>query len=216
MIENPHNEAVARHIGQDSGADTDPHSPFWIGAPATEFNGDFYGQPVAGHASRVLLEWSENHLYLLFVCPYERLHLKPNPQRNEETFELWNWDVAEVFLGTNFENIRRYWEFEVSPQGEWVDLDIDRDRDVPEDGWTWNSGCVAAARIDAAAKIWYGFLRIPWKAIGLRPATAGNRLRANFFRCQGADPERKYMAWQAPGRPSFHVPEAFGTLRLIE
>ena len=41
-----------------------------------------------------------------------------------ETNELWNWDVAEVFIGSDFKNIRRYKEFEVSPQAEWVDLDI--------------------------------------------------------------------------------------------
>jgi hypothetical protein len=210
------NEATARRVAQDSEADTDPRSAFWQGAPGTEFGGGFRGEPVAGHSSKVLLQWTPAHLYLLFVCPYEALHLRPNPQLGAETFELWNWDVAEVFLGSNFENIRRYTEFEVSPQGEWVDLDIDRDRAVPEEGWVWVSGCLASARIDEAAKIWYGFLRIPWTALDTRPAATGNRLRANFFRCQGADPERKYIAWQAPGKPSFHVPEAFGTLLLVE
>ena len=201
---------------QDSEADTDPRSAFWRGTPATEFGGGFHGEAIAGHSSKVLLQWTAAHLYLLFVCPYETLHLKPNPQLDAETFELWNWDVAEVFLGANFENIRRYTEFEVSPQGEWVDLDIDRDRAVPEEGWVWESGCLAAARIDEAAKVWYGFLRLPWTALDTRPAAVGNRLRANFFRCQGADPDRKYIAWQAPGKPSFHVPEAFGTLLLAE
>ena len=44
-----------------------------------------------------------------------------------ETNELWNWDVAEVFIGSDFKNIRRYKEFEVSPQAEWVDLDVNLD-----------------------------------------------------------------------------------------
>ena len=44
-----------------------------------------------------------------------------------ETNELWNWDVAEVFIGSDFKNIRRYREFEVSPQAEWVDLDLNLD-----------------------------------------------------------------------------------------
>lgn len=216
MAQKKNNEATARRVMQDSVVDTDPRSAFWQSAPATEFGGGFHGEPIAGHSSKVLLQWTPAHLYLLFVCPYETLHLKPNPQLDAETFELWNWDVAEVFLGANFENIRRYTEFEVSPQGEWVDLDIDRDRAVPEEGWVWESGCLASARIDEAAKVWYGFLRIPWAALDTRPAAVGNRLRANFFRCQGADPGRKYIAWQAPGKPSFHVPEAFGTLLLVE
>ena len=47
----------------------------------------------------------------------------------------------------------------MSPQGEWVDLDIDLAKPHHEDGWTWNSGFVVAARIDSAAKIWYGAMR---------------------------------------------------------
>ncbi len=53
-----------------------------------------------------------------------------------------------VFIGSDFKNIRRYKELEVPPQGEWVDFDIDLDRQHPEGGWVWNSGCHVAARID--------------------------------------------------------------------
>lgn len=209
-------EALARRASCDAEPDTDPHSSFWQHAPATHFHSDFHGSPIPGYSSQVLLQWTPANLYLLFVCPYETLHLKPNPRLDSETYELWNWDVAEVFLGVDFGNIHRYTEFEVSPQGEWVDLDVNLDDPPHERGWVWESHCKVAARIDAAAKIWYGFLRIPWSSLDERPPGAGKELRANFFRCQGADPQRKYIAWQAPGRPSFHTPEAFGTLRLVE
>jgi hypothetical protein len=33
----------------------------------------------------------------------------------------------KCFIGDDFKNIRRYKEFEVSPQGEWVDLDVNLD-----------------------------------------------------------------------------------------
>jgi hypothetical protein len=39
-------------------------------------------------------------------------------------------------------------------------------------------------------------------------------LRINFYRAQGSDPDRKYITWQPVRRPSFHSPEAFGTLKL--
>jgi hypothetical protein len=97
----------------------------------------------------------------LFVCPYEQLGLKPLPSRATKTFRLWDWDVAEVFIGSNFQNIRRYKEFEISPQGEWIDLDIDLEKPHHEDGWTWNSGLLVSARIDSTAKIWYRAMRIP-------------------------------------------------------
>ena len=148
------NEALALRAPHDSEPDTHPRSVFWRNAPATDFSHGFYGDPVAGHLSQVLLQWTPENFYLLYTCPYERLHLRPNPQLDRETYELWNWDVAEVFIGTNFENIRRYTEFEVSPQGEWVDLDVNLDDPPHERGWVWESGCKVAARIDEAAKVW--------------------------------------------------------------
>ena len=212
----PTNEALARRVPYDSEPDTNPHSAFWQHASVTRFSSDFYGNPIAGYTSKVLLQWTPTNLYLLFLCPYENLHLKPNPQVHAETYELWNWDVAEVFLGADAENIRHYTEFEVSPQGEWVDLDVNLDDPPHERGWVWESRCQMAARIDASAKTWYGFMRIPWSALDEKPPFTGKEMRVNFFRCQGADPHRKYIAWQAPGRPSFHTPEVFGILRLVE
>ena len=109
---------------------------------------------------------------------------------------MWNWDVAETFIGSDFQNIRRYKEFEISPQGEWVDLDINLDSSHREDGWKWNSGFQATARIDRTAKIWYAFMRIPYVAIDPRPAAAGNTLRINFFRSQGVGSNHKAILWQ--------------------
>jgi hypothetical protein len=208
------NLAVARLIAHDSLSDTDPQSHFWSGAPSVMVDKDRFGNLVPGHQTEILLQWTGNNLYLLFVCPYHQLHLKPNPNLTDETYELWNWDVAEVFIGEDFKNIRRYKEFQVSPQGEWVDLDINLDDPPSEVGWVWQSGCEVAARIDAAQKVWYGFMRIPWLAIDPRPAAVGNELRINFYRCQGADPDRKYINWRSVNCPSFHTPESFGILRL--
>jgi hypothetical protein len=160
--------------------------------------------------------WTRDNLYFLFVCPYCELHLKPDPETTAETNELWRWDVAEVFIGADFEIIRRYKEFEVSPQGEWIDIDIDLDKPHPEDGWLWNSGCQVAARIDPSQKTWYGFMRIPYSSVDSRPAAAGNLLRVNFFRSQGPEPYREEIAWQPTHSATFHIPESFGTLELVE
>jgi hypothetical protein len=144
------------------------------------------------------------------------LNLKPNPSTKEETNKLWTWDVAEVFIGTDFENIRRYKEFQVSPQGEWVDLDIDRDHPLPEGGWQWNSGYEVAARIDADKKIWYGAMRIPIARIDDRRPEPGREMRINFYRLQGPGPTRKGIAWQPTNAPTYHVPEAFGRMKLVK
>ena len=207
-------QAIAWFINRESLPDSDPGSGFWAGASRVIAESDFYGNPIKGHRTEVLLQWTPKNLYLLFVCPFQELHLKPDPNLTAETYELWNWDVAEVFIGDDFKNIRRYKEFEVSPQGEWVDLDVNLDNPPHQVGWVWQSGCEVAARIDALQKTWFGFMRIPWPAIDSRPPAVGNELRINFYRCQGSDPDRKFIAWQPVHRANFHTPEFFGTLTL--
>lgn len=207
-------QAIANLAPFDSRPDTDPRSRFWSGASRIVAEGDFYGALVPGHRTEILLQWTTGSFYVLFICPYEQLHLKPSPNLATETYELWNWDVAEVFIGDDFVNIRRYKEFEVSPQGEWVDLDVNLDDPPHERGWVWQSGIEVAARIDAANRTWYGFMRIPWPSISSRRPEAGNQLRINFYRCQGSEPNRKYIAWQPVHRPGFHTPECFGALTL--
>lgn len=209
-------QAESRHAARDVEADTNPDSAFWRDAPAVFLVNDGRGNPVPGYKSEVRSRWTSRNLYFLFVCPYEELNLKPGPATATETNLLWNWDVAETFIGSDFQNIRRYKEFEISPQGEWVDLDIDLDSPHHEDGWTWNSGFKVSARIDRDHKVWYGFMQIPYSAVDPRPAAAGNTLRINFFRSQGPRANRKQLTWQPTGQRSFHVPEAFGTLKLVD
>ena len=122
---------------------------------------------------------------------------------------------CKAFIGADFEHIRRYKEFEISPQGEWVDLDIDLDKPHHEDGWTWNSGFGVSARIDPAAHVWYGATEDSYAAIDTRAAAEGNVLRINLFRSQGPKPAQHHIAWQAPMKDSFHVPERFGLLKLV-
>jgi len=206
----------SKFIAKDFQLTLDPSAPEWKAAtPIYAANGP-KGDPTPGHRTEIRARWSEQNLYFLFVCPYETLNLKPNPSATEETNKLWEWDVAEVFIGTDFQNIRRYKEFQVSPQGEWVDLDIDRDHPLPEGGWKWNSGYQVAARVDAGKKIWYGAMRIPIAKIDERRPEPGREMRINFYRLQGPGPVRKGIAWQPTNAPSYHVPEAFGRLKLVK
>ncbi len=97
-----------------------------------------------------------------------------------------------------------------------MDLDIDRDHPLPEGGWKWNSGYEVAARIDAERKIWYGAMRIPIARIDDRRPEPGREMRINFYRLQGPGPVRKGIAWQPTNAPSYHVPEAFGRMKLVK
>ncbi len=200
---------------KDATLDTNPASQFWRGARPVDMELDSHGKRVPKYRTEVRTRWTETNLYFLFVCPYQELSLKPNPDTKRETNALWNWDVAEVFLGSDFQDIKRYKEFELSPQGEWIDLDVDLHKPHHEDGWTWNSGFEVSARIDRRARIWYGAMRIPYSAIDHRPAAPGNALRMNLFRSQGPASHRQEITWQAPMSNTFHVPERFGLLMLV-
>jgi hypothetical protein len=205
---------VSSHTQTDAALTADPASKFWKGATGVFAENSPKGEPVPGHRTEIRSRWSDRNLYLLFVCPYQKLFLTPEPARDRETNKLWEWDVAEVFVGTDFENIQRYKEFQVSPQSEWVDLDIDREHPKPEGGWTWNSGFEVKARLDEKNKIWYGEMRIPMASIDTRAPAVGNEMRINFYRIQGPAPDKKFIAWQPTHTSSHHVPEAFGRLKL--
>jgi hypothetical protein len=208
--------AESVYADRDIALQLDPASPFWSAAIPAFIEKERFGKPAPEYRTEVRSRWTDKNLYFLFVCPYRELHLKPNPHPQQETNELWNWDVAEVFLGSDFKNIQRYKEFEVSPQGEWVDLDIDLQKPHHEDGWVWNSGFEVLSRIDAEKHVWYAAMKIPFAAIDSRPPAPGNTLRMNLFRSGGPPENPHALAWQPPMNKTFHTPEKFGVIKLVK
>jgi hypothetical protein len=192
----------------------DPDSKEWKNVPGVIADRGPHGEAMPGHKMEIRSRWTGRNLYLLFICSYEQLYSRPNPSITTETNRLWEWDVAETFIGSDFQDIKRYKEFQVSPHGEWVDLDIDRNPTPPNHSVEWNSGFEVKARINEKDKIWYGEMRIPMAKIDKRAPQAGQDLRINFFRFQGPPPDRKRIAWNATNAETFHVPEVFGRLRL--
>lgn len=175
---------------------------------------DPYGKPAGpGREFEIRALWTPRYLYFLFSCPYDSLHLKPNPVTATETNKLWEWDVAEVFIGGDPANIYRYRELQVSPQGEWVDLDIDRKNPNPG-GWKWDSRFETAAKIDASGKIWYGAMKIPFAAIHGASAQPGQEFPINIYRLTGAAPNRQSTMWTPVHQRSHHTPEQFGRMVL--
>jgi hypothetical protein len=193
---------------------TDPSSAVWSKAPRVVVDKNYLGEPIPGPPTEMRSRWTREHLYLLYICPYDELNLKPDPDRSAETPRLWNWDVGEAFIGSEVDPVTRYREFQVSPQGEWVDLDIDRENPKGQAGREWNSGFTVAARIDSPARIWYGVMRIPFASIETRPPEKGRKLRAGLYRIAGTGTAKRYYAWRPTGQTSFHVPQAFGAIQL--
>jgi hypothetical protein len=73
-------------------------------------------------AVRVL--WSPETLYLRYECRYRELNVFSDSDPSGRTDQLWDQDVAERFLQPDPSKPRYYKEFEVSPNGFWIDLDI--------------------------------------------------------------------------------------------
>lgn len=205
----------SRYAARDARLTADPQAVLWKDIAGVVTSNGRHGEPIPGSRTEVRSRWTKRHLYFLFIAQYESMHLTPSPSTVKETWGLWEYDVAEVFIGWDREHIRRYKEFEVSPQGEWVDLDVDRDRSAKAVDWVWDSGFRSRTRVDAANKIWYCEMQIPWKSIDPRRPAAGAELRLNLYRIEGAPPNRKYIAWRLVNGPSFHAPESFGVLRLV-
>ena len=131
-----------------------------------------------------------------------------DPQRS--TDQLWDRDVAEVFLQPDSSDLRRYKEFEVSPNGFWIDLDIDNGalQDL-------RSGLYRSVSVNEPAKTWTAELAIPMKSL-LPHFDPRAVWRVNFYRVEGPTEPRFYSAWRPTNTPlpNFHVPELFGYLKF--
>jgi hypothetical protein len=205
------------YAAKDADPSADPNSPFWKGIGGAIIDHSVLGPEMPQFRAEVRSRWTKDYVYFLFSGTYEKLTLKPDPDLQNETYRLWEKDCFEVYLGADFEHTNRYREFQMSPAGEFLDLDIDSAK--PRPGFNgenlWNSGMKVKARIDERKKIWYGEMKIPIAAVDTRPAKEGNEMRINLYRQDGVNPNRDFLAWQPPMVWNPHHPEKFGTLRLV-
>ena len=158
------------------------------------------------------LLWSDKYLYVRFEATRsDEMIVNSEPKLDEKAIGLWERDVCEIFLAPGRNDPGRYFEFEVSPTGEWLDLAIDSTSGERITDWDYRSGIEAAACIEEDRVVMA--IRVPWKAFGIAPQ-AGDVWLGNIFRCTGKDPGRGYLAWKPTmtAAPNFHLPERFGQL----
>ena len=165
---------------------------------------------------RTRLLWSPTALYVRFEANQaEPLVVSETPNLATKTRGLWDRDVCEIFLAPNRQEYRKYFEFEIAPNGEWIDLGIHQKPDERITDWDYKSGMQSKSLI-GKGKVWMA-IKIEWKAFGVTPQ-AGDVWLGNLFRCVGKDPTRGYLAWSPTltKEPSFHVPEKFGEFEFIK
>jgi hypothetical protein len=170
----------------------------------------------AGRHAKARLLWSAAALYVRFEANQtEPLIISETPNLKTKTRGLWDRDVCEIFVAPEKSEPRKYFEFEIAPTGEWIDLAVHQMPDRRETDFAYDSGMQPAAVIEKD-KVWMA-IKIHWKAFGKTPE-AGDVWRGNLFRCVGAGATRGYLAWQPTGtlHPAFHVPEAFGEFEFVK
>ena len=199
--------------------DGDLSKPPWKQAKPAEFDHDATGKSHYPEIStRVASVWTETHIYFAFWVRYDSLNVYEGEDPTVERWQLWDRDVVEVFLNPQPERVNHYYEFEVAPNNQWVDLEIDKTKEPFNDA-SWNSGFEHAARIDEKNRIWTAEMRIPISSINVGAIHPVTEWRANFFRAagRGDDAHRKFLAWSMiPEGNTFHVPTRFGILKLVD
>lgn len=209
------NVLLSPRAPRDAKPTADPDSPDWKNIPGLKVSTGRFGEPVPGLSFEVRTRWTPRYLSVLWINPYQDLNLKLGPTSAKETWALWEFDVAELFIGGDPAHPRRYKEFQLSPANEWIDLDVDRDRAGLEVDWRWDSGFEYRSVLHRDRKLWIAEMRIPWRAIDPRPATPGREYHANIYRIAGREPSRQFLAWRPLMSPSYHTPEKFGKIRLV-
>lgn len=171
--------------------------------------------PVGRHATAKLL-WSDSALYVRFEANQaEPLVISDAPNLKIKMRGLWDRDVCEIFIAPRREDFRHYFEFEIAPTGEWIDLGIYQKPDERITDWDYNSGMKSAAKIEKDKVVMA--IKIEWKSFGKTPQ-AGDVWLGNIFRCVGAGVSRGYLTWQPTltKEASFHVPEKFGEFEFVK
>lgn len=205
------NEIVATGLNHDIVLNAGSPAPEWQQAKPVSFCQDWQGKnPAPDRLTEVRVLWSPQTLFLRFECRYRELHVFSDSDPNGRRDQLWDRDVAEAFLQPDPSRPTEYKEFEVSPNGFWIDLDIS-----PGQKPDLKSGMQRSVVLDEKTRTWTAELAIPMKALTSKfdPEAVW---RVNFYRVEGKLEPRGYYAWQPTGtpQPNFHIPSAFGRMRF--
>jgi alpha-galactosidase len=186
-----------------------PVKSAWEKALPVVYCSDWRGQNSDSQLeTRARMLWSQEFVFIQFLCRYRELYVYD--EGNCRRDELWDRDVAEIFIRPPEDKLRHYREFEISPNGNWLDLDIDH-------GEKRILYCNMKSRVtvDSDKRVWNAEMAIPVHCLtsAFDPRAVW---RINLFRIEGREPGRFYSSWQPTNTPkaNFHVPEVFGELHF--
>lgn len=208
----PADFANASCLSQNLAPDGFPLPAAWNSAEPVFFNSDWQGKnPDPERETQVRLLWTADALFLHYRSRYRTLTVFPDADSSGRHDHLWDRDVVEVFLQPDPTYPGHYFEFEVSPNGFWIDLNIEHgERSDPK------SGMKCRTHVDESIKAWTAELAIPLRSLALH-FDPSSIWRVNFFRVEGPSEPRFYSSWRPTNtpQPNFHVPTAFGKLKFL-
>ncbi len=170
----------------------------------------------ANRQFKARLLWSDTALYIRFeAAQSEPLVINDKPDLTTKTNGLWDRDVCEIFIAPNKTVRNKYFEFEIAPTGEWIDLGINVTPKKRITDFEYKSGMQSSVFVEPEKVVMS--IKIGWKALGNMPK-AGDVWLGNLFRCVGKDPTRGYLSWQATKTKTanFHVPSKFGEFEFTK
>ncbi|MBN1567892.1 MAG: carbohydrate-binding family 9-like protein [Acidobacteria bacterium] len=188
-----------------------PDPASWQKAVPIIFCSDWRGENTDDlRETEVRMLWSYKFLFIRFRCRYREIYAYKGG--NSRRDKLWMRDVAEIFIRPPGRRLRHYLEFEISPNGYWLDLDI-----APNRKTILFCDLKSRAAIDPDASVWTAELAIPMNCLTAF-FNPDDSWRVNLFRIEGSEPNRFYSAWHPThtSQPNFHVPEAFGELHFLK
>lgn len=192
--------------------------PAWKSASLTKITTYWSGEtaPKGRHFEARLL-WSDAALYVRFSASQsEPLVMSEKADITKKMLGLWDRDVCEIFIAPDASQRNKYFEFEIAPNGEWIDLSIETSASLErKTDLNYRSGMTSDAKIEKDKVLMA--IKIPFASLGKTPKK-GDVWLGNLFRCVGKDPTRGYLAWQPTKTetPNFHVPEKFGEFRFVK
>lgn len=174
---------------------------------------DWAGTPLPpGVTTGVACGYTNKELVVLFKSRIRELAPIPEAPSKKDVPDLFKGDVVEIFIDPDPATPNSYYELEASPAGEHLDLAVDLSSKSFDNAYESNMRITGS--VNKEHNEWTALITIPFDPKTIPAPKTGDKWRINFFRTEGKNKSRLYMAWNPTGteKPKFHIPEKFGTM----
>jgi hypothetical protein len=211
---------ISKHATADFVPDGDLSKAVWKSAVPVTFDKSAKRSARYPEAeTSVSSVWTRGFVYFAYRCKYTTLNIYAGEPTEKERWELWNRDVVEVFINPEPSRFGHYYEYEVSPNNQWIDLVIDLQK-APFNDAKWDSKFEHATRVDERNHVWTCEMRLPVATMEVSEIKPNAEWRLNFYRADGPgdDSKRRFLSWSPlpPGpKATFHQPASFGIIKFV-